>query len=57
MNEQELADLSEIARQIRIKIMIIKMIGRSGKPENLYVHFKLTAADNAGAGKEILSRP
>ncbi|MBE0664396.1 MAG: hypothetical protein IH584_01140 [Candidatus Aminicenantes bacterium] len=53
MNEQELADLSEIARQI----MIIKMIGRSGKPENLYVHFKLTAADNAGAGKEILSRP
>jgi len=55
MNEQELADLSEIARQIRI--MIIQMIGRSGTPEDLYVHFKLTAADIAGAGKEILSRP
>jgi|GEM_PF-4079618 len=55
MNEQELADKSEIARQIRI--MIIQMIGHSGKPEDLYVHFKLTAADIAGAGKEMLSRP
>jgi len=42
MNEQELADLSEIARQIRI--MIIQMIGRS-------------ASGHPGAGKEMLSRP
>jgi hypothetical protein len=55
MNEQELADLSEIARQIRI--VIIQMIGRSGKPEDMFAHFKLTAADMAGAGKEMLSRP
>ncbi len=31
--------------------------GRSGKPEDLYVHFKLTAADIAAAGRRLLSRP
>ena len=31
--------------------------GRSGKPEDLYAYFKLTAADIAAAGKELLSRP
>jgi transketolase len=31
--------------------------GRSGKPEDLYVHFKLTAADIAGAGRRLLTRP
>ncbi|MFH2108173.1 MAG: hypothetical protein ABII93_05835 [Chrysiogenia bacterium] len=55
MNKQELADLNEIARQIRISI--IQMIGRFGTPEDVYVHFKLTAADMAGAGKEMQSRP
>ena len=31
--------------------------GRSGKPEDLYAHFKLTAGDIAAAGKKLLSRP
>jgi len=31
--------------------------GRSGKPEDLYVHFKLTAADIAAAGRRLLTRP
>lgn len=43
---------------VRMKIMgMDNQFGRSGKPEDLYVHFKLTAADIAGAGKEMLSRP
>ena len=31
--------------------------GRSGKPEDLYATFKLTAADIAAAGRRLLSRP
>ncbi|MCU0237658.1 MAG: transketolase family protein [Acidobacteria bacterium] len=31
--------------------------GRSGKPEDLYAHFRLTAADIAAAGRRLLSRP
>lgn len=31
--------------------------GRSGKPEDLYVHFKLTASDIAAAARRLLSRP
>jgi transketolase len=31
--------------------------GRSGKPEDLYAFFKLTAADIAAAGRRLLSRP
>ena len=31
--------------------------GRSGKPEDLYAHFKLTGADIAGASKALLARP
>lgn len=43
---------------VRMKIMgMDNQFGRSGKPEDLYVHFKLTAADIAGVGKEMLSRP
>jgi transketolase len=43
---------------VRMKIMgMDNQFGRSGKPEDLYAHFKLTAADIAGAGKELLSRP
>ncbi len=43
---------------VRMKIMgMNNQFGRSGKPEDLYAHFKLTAADIAGAGKELLSRP
>jgi transketolase C-terminal domain/subunit len=41
-----------------MKIMGMEnQFGRSGKPEDLYAYFKLTAADIAGAGKELLSRP
>lgn len=43
---------------VPMKIMgMDNQFGRSGKPEDLYVHFKLTAADIAAAGKEMLSRP
>ena len=43
---------------VRMKIMgMDNQFGRSGKPEDLYVHFKLTAGDIAAAGKEMLSRP
>lgn len=43
---------------VRMKIMgMDDQFGRSGKPEDLYAHFKLTAADIAAAGKEMLSRP
>jgi transketolase len=43
---------------VRMKIMGMEnQFGRSGKPEDLYTYFKLTAADIAGAGKELLSRP
>jgi transketolase len=43
---------------VRMKIMGMEnQFGRSGKPEDLYAYFKLTAADIAGAGKELLSRP
>lgn len=31
--------------------------GRSGKPEDLYTHFKLAAADIAAAARRLLSRP
>lgn len=31
--------------------------GRSGKPEDLYAHFRLTAADIAAAGRRLLDRP
>ena len=31
--------------------------GQSGKPEDLYVHFKLAAVDIAAAAKRLLSRP
>jgi transketolase len=31
--------------------------GRSGKPDDLYAFFKLTAADIAAAGRRLLSRP
>ncbi|MBU4268155.1 MAG: transketolase family protein [Acidobacteria bacterium] len=49
-----------LSQQYPVPMKIMGMdnqFGRSGKPEDLYVHFKLTAADIAGAGKEILSRP
>jgi len=49
-----------LSQQCPVPMKIMGMdnqFGRSGKPEDLYVHFKLTAADIAGAGKEILSRP
>jgi transketolase len=43
---------------VRMKIMGMEnQFGRSGKPEDLYTYFKLTAADIAAAGKEMLSRP
>ncbi len=43
---------------VPMKIMgMDNQFGRSGKPEDLYVHFKLTAADIAAASKEMLSRP
>jgi len=43
---------------VRMKIMgMDNQFGRSGKPDDLYAHFKLTAADIAAAGKEMLSRP
>jgi transketolase len=43
---------------VPMKIMGMEnQFGRSGKPEDLYAYFKLTAADIAGAGKELLSRP
>jgi transketolase len=43
---------------VRMKIMGMEnQFGRSGKPEDLYAYFKLTAADIAGASKELLSRP
>jgi transketolase len=43
---------------VRMKIMgMDNQFGRSGKPEDLYAYFKLTAVDIAGAGKELLSRP
>ena len=45
-------------RPVRMTIMgMDNQFGRSGKPEDLYACFKLTAADIAGAGKELLSRP
>ncbi len=43
---------------VRMKIMgMDNQFGRSGKPEDLYTYFKLTAVDIAGASKELLSRP
>ena len=43
---------------VRMKIMgMEETFGRSGKPDDLYAYYKLTAADIAGAGKELLSRP
>jgi transketolase len=43
---------------VKMKIMgMDNQFGRSGTPEDLYVHFKLTAADIAGAGNKLLSRP
>jgi transketolase len=45
-------------RPVRMRIMGMEnQFGRSGKPEDLYACFHLTAADIAGAGKELLSRP
>jgi len=45
-------------RPVKMSIMgMDNQFGRSGKPEDLYAYFKLTAADIAGAGKELLSRP
>jgi transketolase len=43
---------------VPMKIMgMDNQFGCSGKPEDLYAHFKLTAVDIAAAGKEMLSRP
>jgi transketolase len=43
---------------VDMKIMgMDNQFGRSGTPEDLYIHFKLTAADIAAAGKKMLSRP
>jgi len=43
---------------VKMKIMgMDNQFGRSGKPEDLYAYFKLTAADIAGAGEELLARP
>ncbi len=45
-------------RPVPMKIMgMDNQFGRSGKPEDLYAHFKLTAADIAAAAREMLSRP
>ncbi len=49
-----------LSQNCPVKMTIMGMdnqFGRSGKPEDLYAHFKLTGADIAGAGKELLSRP
>ena len=55
MNERERTELSGTTRRMRRHI--IRMIGRSGKPDDLYAHFQLTTADSAAAGVRLLSRP
>ncbi len=66
MNDRERTELSETARaeflaqHHPVPMTLMGMdgcFGRSGKPDDLYAHFQLTAADIAAAGVRLLSRP